>query len=70
MIKINAALIYSIGSSITLKCSSSEIIDGNQLSSTHNILSTTKLKQKQQKQTSLTTIEQNGYCWKLAPIPA
>ena len=44
-----------------------DIIDENQLSSAHNILSTTKLKGKQHKQPA-TTIDQNGYCGKLAPI--
>ena len=39
-----------------------------ELSSAHNILSTTKLKFK--KKNTLTKIDQNGYCWKLAPISA
>ena len=37
------------------------IIDENQLSSTHNILSTTKVKTKTTK-TPPTTIDQQGYC--------
>ena len=49
------------------------IIDENQLSSADNILSTTKFKtSKQQNQLppSPITIDQNGYCCKLAPISA
>ena len=44
---------------------SSVIIDENQLSSAHNILSTTKLKSTQQannKKETPTTIDPNGYC--------
>ena len=44
-------------------------IDENQLSSANNILVQPNSKQEQQKQPP-TTIDQNGYCWKLAPISA
>ena len=49
------------------------IIDEKQLSSAHNILSIIKLKIHNNKNNPSplpTTIDQNGYCWKLAPISA
>ena len=44
------------------------IIDENQLSYAHNILSTTKLEIQIKNNNPPTTIDQNGYCCKLAPI--
>ena len=45
------------------------IINENQLSPAHNLLSRTKIKINT-KNNLPTTIDQNGYCWKLAPISA
>ena len=56
---------------VVCKYSSSEIIDFHQLSSAHDILSTTKLKKtKTTKTTPPTTIDHNCYCCKLSPISA
>ena len=44
------------------------IIDENQLSLAHNILSATKVKISNNKNNPPTTIDQNSFCCKLAPI--
>ena len=44
------------------------IIDENQLSSAHNISNTTTFETTNKQPP--TTIDQNGYCYKLAPISA